>query len=608
MEKIKAFVAQAKRDTHRRFMEKDLTTHQERLWTSLNQPPYTSFRESSKIAKPEKGTLEWLVQKERAASDLQQNKDLPDNSLGISNFIPWQESDKSEVLLISAPPGRGKSILSNFVLGHLESKASPELSFSSRIIYYFCNIKNDEASRNATSVLRALIIQLCEHQQRLFQILPTEYEKDSSQFFSASFDTLVYILEKMLRAGIYSCIYCIIDGLDVYHEGMKELVEKLAEIFSPTSKLQSPVLKLFCTARPEKSILQSFPVSQHRVLRCNPQDLDIFLDSRVKSLGTGFTPSMRHFITDQLRRKTDNSFLWLEVVIKRIKSIELPTIRKIESTIKDSPPELDELYYKLVQGLVQRDRDNARLLACVIYAQCPLSLQALQDALAIDPRRKYTTYEECEGDRISLDPDGFYSNFGALLEIIEDRVYCIHQSVKDYFEQKNPLEGSMDLEPRLLLGYASMAYLSLEDFEHSWPNRQILHGKFRFYAYAARYWFSHIKTVADLDCHARFKAFLKEVVSPTTLKAQNWMTKYGRLTIPGPSRIRPSRISEVAIEYEIGWLAELLLNKRPCGVEDDFEKDCLSKVARQRGVVLEILLKHKRSMDFTITGAIAQQI
>lgn len=186
------------------------------MWSSLNQPPYTSFRHSSKIAKREEGTLEWLVQETSAGGnhDSSSEHELP--RLRKEDFTSWRDSDKSEVLLITAPPGRGKSVLSNFVLGYLERKKSQTPSLSTKIIYYFCNIKNDEASRNANSILRALIVQLCEHQQRLFRILPLEYEKDSNYFFTASFDILWHTFEKMLREGTYGRTYCIIDGLDVY--------------------------------------------------------------------------------------------------------------------------------------------------------------------------------------------------------------------------------------------------------------------------------------------------------------------------------------------------------------------------------------------------------
>ena len=199
--------------------------------------------------------MEWLIREEYTNPDFEfRNENMPQQSLRMEDFISWRDSDKSEILLISAPPGRGKSVLSNFILGHLESTILPKASLSSKITYYFCNIKNDEASRNANSVLRALVVQLCEHQQRLFQILPSEYETNSSQFFSASFDTLSHIFEKMLHGGMYAQIYCVIDGLDVYQEGMRELIAKLAEIFSPEFGAKSPVLKLLCTTRPQTPI------------------------------------------------------------------------------------------------------------------------------------------------------------------------------------------------------------------------------------------------------------------------------------------------------------------------------------------------------------------
>lgn len=96
-------------------------------------------------------------------------------------------------------------------------------------------------------MLRALIVQLCEYQQHLFQILPSEYERDSDHFFSSSFDILCYTLEKMLREGTYARVYCVIDGLDVYREGMKEFITRLAEFFNLRTEVK--VRSLNCCVR-----------------------------------------------------------------------------------------------------------------------------------------------------------------------------------------------------------------------------------------------------------------------------------------------------------------------------------------------------------------------
>jgi Cdc6-like AAA superfamily ATPase len=143
------------------------------VWNDLNQPPYASFRNSSKLAKLETGTLAWLVHGEFVDHKPKfWNWSPSQQSLGMKDFTSWRDSNSSESLLVTAPPGQGKSVLSNFVVGHLGSRVPQEPPAAIKIIYYFCNIKNDEASRNANSILRALIVQLCEHQQRLFQTLP----------------------------------------------------------------------------------------------------------------------------------------------------------------------------------------------------------------------------------------------------------------------------------------------------------------------------------------------------------------------------------------------------------------------------------------------------
>lgn len=262
----------------------------------------------------------------------------------MEDFIDWRDSNNSGVLLITAPPGRGKSVLSNFVLEHLESRTQQEPLPSTKIVYYFCNIKNEEASRNANSILRALIIQLCEHQRRLYQNLLLEYENNSNCFFSASFATLWHIFEKMLQDNTYTQIYCVIDGLDVYQEEMTELIIQLIKNFNLGIRAKGPVLKLLCTTRPQESIMALWEPSTYKNLRCSQHDLGIFIESRIRSLRKSFKDDMRQVIKKQLYAQAGNTFLWLEVVIRRIELIDMPTNRKIENAIKNSPKDLDELY------------------------------------------------------------------------------------------------------------------------------------------------------------------------------------------------------------------------------------------------------------------------
>jgi hypothetical protein len=273
----------------------DLTSEQKRSWNDLNQPPYNAFRNSSKLAKPQNGTLNWLVDDVDNSARIYQRNDVPERTLSNKEFLNWRDSDTSQSLLVVAPPGRGKSVLSNFVLEHLESQPDDNPMVTTKTIYYFCNIKEAETLQNARSLLRALVVQLCEHQQRLFDLLLTEYETKSERFLNASFDTLWHIFERMLQDEAYGRINCIIDGLDVYQDGMDELIDKLfVEIPQPQAR-NSPTLKFFYTSRPGAH-LSKWPFKNQVFLRCNPQDLDCFIQTRISKLGRSFTKEMREVI------------------------------------------------------------------------------------------------------------------------------------------------------------------------------------------------------------------------------------------------------------------------------------------------------------------------
>jgi hypothetical protein len=90
------------------------------------------------LAKPEKGTLQWLV--------MDQDPKIQSNGedLQKEDFITWRDSEKSGPLLVTAAPGQGKSVLSNFIVDHLKDFLGKLRKLHShKVIYYFFNIKNE---------------------------------------------------------------------------------------------------------------------------------------------------------------------------------------------------------------------------------------------------------------------------------------------------------------------------------------------------------------------------------------------------------------------------------------------------------------------------------
>ncbi len=433
----------------------------------MNRPAYSEFISSDKLSKPERGTLEWLVREEFVSEDddpQHQHSGATEEALCKEDFIAWRDSSRSDYLLVTGSPGQGKSVLSNFVLGHLKGEILQKNTLlPSKVIYYFCNIKNDELSRTANSIIRALIVQLCECQPTLFRHIPEEFKNDNRSFFLEDFDTLCNLFQRMLQDAQYERVYCVIDGLDVYKVRMDDLIFQLTSVFKPNDQ-KGPVLKLFCTSRPDKAVLNKWGQLPRKILCCNTEDLDIFIQSRVSSLGIEFTKQMRDVLEGSLRKNTGRTFLWLQVVIRRIRMIEYPTLSNIEQTIEKSPEDLWDLYQLLLTTAVQ-GRENALVLAWVVHAQCPLNLKALGDAIAIGNPSSYKSHEQLSRNVSNLTERLVHKNLGALLDVFENHVFLIHQSVKDFFLQKDPLQDSLSGPiPRIFLAKSCMTYLTFEEF------------------------------------------------------------------------------------------------------------------------------------------------
>lgn len=97
--------------------------------------------------------------------------------------------------------------------------------------------------------------------------------------------------------------------------------------------------------------------------------------------------------------KDNRTFLQLDVVIRKIEGISVPTKNEVEA-IMNSPGHLYGLHDALVQEAVQEENDLARLLAWVVFSKRRLKLEKLDNAIVINPRKQLTKYEEYSGDEL----------------------------------------------------------------------------------------------------------------------------------------------------------------------------------------------------------------
>ena len=101
-------------------------------------------------------------------------------------------------------------------------------------------------------------------------------------------------------------------------------------------------------------------------------------------------PSSDPFVPADIRKaitsRASGVFMWARLVVRRVLELERKGVgwREIEAEISVIPPELDNLYLELVQGMDERPV-SLRLIQWVCFATRPLLLDELRWAMAIDP-------------------------------------------------------------------------------------------------------------------------------------------------------------------------------------------------------------------------------
>jgi hypothetical protein len=383
------------------------------------------------------------------------------------DFANWRDSASSRCLLVTAPAGSGKSVLSNFVTTHLENRAAT--GRREKILYYFCNIRIPISERSAEAVVRALIVQLCQDQGNLIALLPPRFEQDSEAFRKSPLGELWGVLSLMMQKHPFSHDYCVIDGLDVYGECMVELVQKLLSLFLNSESRAPRTMNLLCTSRPEPGIMKAWEGFLERQLRPNDSDLRTYIENRTASL-RNFNDSMREAARSALMKDSEESqdgkqvgstFLWTSVAIRKLEQLRYPTVADVKAEVENSSRDLDDLFENMIIIASERARLNAVILAWIIYAQQPLSLDELQEALAIDPSRDYVCYDQLNDTRPMLSWSSVRQELGVLIDNIEGKLFVIHQSVHDFVKKANLLDRWISPEPRLFLGDCCMRYLLL---------------------------------------------------------------------------------------------------------------------------------------------------
>jgi hypothetical protein len=462
---------------------------------ALNAPDYASFRRAEN---PALGTLQWLLRDKMVHA--------------------WLSEDRSSFLWVRGAPGQGKTFLSRFILDHLDDRIVKTQQQDSIIYFFFYD--QDEQFQTIESFLRSLIKQLLTTTD--VSRLPTAiFEPDPS---TESEEGLWEIFEEIIRAPIDRTVYCVLDALDESEDEKtrQRLIRRMKRLLQDRSSKGkfSPTMKLLITSRPIVDINIELG-DTYMELKARPEDLEIVIEGRVTEL-SHFPTDLKKNVVEELIDRAGGTYLWISIVLKRLKTITLPLLAKIKKIIRESSTDLDELYSSIIEKIMNGDEEEQKLLAWVVYGRRPLTLKELEAALAtqMDPTSNAST----EDYYTELTPNAITSAAGIILEIIDNKVHLIHQTAKDFLLKNHQLRAARfcsghDLN--VYLAKVCMTYLSFEDFETGpCGDREMLAVRKRQYPlfhYAAHNWHVHIQSGGSIDGISNMICRLIEPGSTTLL-------------------------------------------------------------------------------------------
>ncbi|XP_028412107.1 uncharacterized protein LOC114534835 [Dendronephthya gigantea] len=215
----------------------------------------------------------------------------------------WFESEESSVLILTAGPGVGKSVLSAKLCELFRQRGQ-------LAAHHFCDFRNSDSS-NPQRILQSLASQMCDNAEgfrdKLTEILRREHSRDSlSDAFRVLLNDPLHALDR------HDPMLIIVDALDESKTDEKsELLELISERFCELPDW----IKIFISSRPE---LQVRKILEHlHPWEIRPDDKDHNHD--IELFVRHSLPNLHYYRIRLVTSKCEGSFLFAYYLVSELK-------------------------------------------------------------------------------------------------------------------------------------------------------------------------------------------------------------------------------------------------------------------------------------------------
>ncbi|KAH6876951.1 hypothetical protein BKA70DRAFT_1576545 [Coprinopsis sp. MPI-PUGE-AT-0042] len=402
-------------------------------------------------------------------------------------------------------PGAGKTIAASIVINALEVHASQ--STSPVCVCYIYFRYSDHTKATTQSFLEVLVKQTLERHPGCLPLVNEVYGRHIREKTRPSEEELLGLLRQFTSTMV---TFYFLDALDEAPTAIQiEIIQRLTSLN----------VKLFITSRPLKDVEAAFPNVHRFPIVAQPSDIDLHIEKEISLSGSlraileqGGT-LLRDEVYTSIKEKCGGMFLHASLQLATLR--ECPNIREVKKTLATFPSDIDDLYCKTWQRILDLAPAKSLLarntLTWVVHATWSLTIEELLEAVATCPDT-----HRFEQDRLGQEETliGLCNGMVAVEE--ETRlVRLVHYTAKNVLERLI-IENSP--QPHALLSAVCLARLADSGFLRTKLNdegelEEALEAE-PFLSYAYNSWFIHAQqSLADplttsqltdfvVNCHA----------------------------------------------------------------------------------------------------------
>lgn len=444
-------------------------------------------------------------------------------------FVQWASSSNG-VLVLSGIPGMGKSVLAKSMMVELPKHRST-------IVCSFFFKDNGKGQNLATTALCRILDELFNARIELVDEIVTQVQNRVSQEIRHDVDLLWSVLEEATRHSEPGSVTIVLDAIDECDPpSTQQLLAKMSDYL----RGPDPRLKFFLTTRPlvASEGLAKFAIvniiesnEDDHCLKHLRNDIQRVVSHRFERFAKAYIQDdhLKKQLLSLIPSKEDRTYLYVKLLfdfLDRKVTDGLPRVpTKWIAVFKILPHTVAATYSEFLGRVRKAHRSDVKaILQMIVAAARPLHVRELNIALNV---RDFV-----DGSKDGLDLQSDFKSWVLdaarfFLDIYNDRIYFIHQTVKDYLLAEAKTDGvnkpewlgNFTLEScHRTLAESCIAYLALpfvtkakyyrgdtnlddgndsndpKTNYHAWRKDDL-----EFADYAFTYWRSHLEQCKDLS-------------------------------------------------------------------------------------------------------------